>query len=127
MNPDFPGATGSFDQSGVVHPHEACTLKILTGLLLLFVKVNSCVTGPACSLIEPKSCMTSLNSKGLTTCEKAHVDETKQINNNLNRIVFNFDPKFKTNSVLLYFIFFALWQEFLQAFKVVAGRILVIF
>ena len=55
---------------------------------------------------------------------KSTTPTTKQKNNNFNRIILIFKSyKFKTNSVLLYFIFFALWQEFLQEFKAVADHI----
>jgi hypothetical protein len=39
--PVLPGITGSFVQSGVVHPHEGCALEITTGAVPVLVNSNT--------------------------------------------------------------------------------------
>ena len=56
INPCFPGAIGSFDQSGAVHPQLAVTLVITKGVLPVFLKTNSHSTSPFDPDIFPKSC-----------------------------------------------------------------------
>ena len=41
--PVLPGITGSFVQSGVVQPHEACAFEITTGAVPVFVNSKVCV------------------------------------------------------------------------------------
>src|SRR5688572_1027212 len=108
IKPDLPGATGSFDQSGVVHPQDACTLIIFTCLLLLFKKVNSCITGPPCSLIDPKSKISSLKCKGLAIWPKEVALKRKQTIKNFIRIILFFLNHPNLKLIRFSFILFSL-------------------
>ena len=59
--PVSPGATGSFDQEGVVHPQDAFTWLITKESSPVLTKVNSCEITPPSSLTTPKSCSSAWN------------------------------------------------------------------
>src|SRR5690606_2047566 len=59
--PWSPGAIGFFEYSGVVQPHDACTLEMISGELPVLVNLNSCsIFSP--SLTVPKSYESSATS-----------------------------------------------------------------
>ena len=45
-----------------MHPHEAEAVRTIRGASPVFVKMNSCLTGPPFSAIVPKSCEVWANS-----------------------------------------------------------------